>query len=245
MSVQEVIPDFVYADMETLGFELPEVLLEKLARYLDHLLETNQRMNLTAIRDRDVAWRRMIIDSLTLLPGLEDLEAGTRCIDVGTGGGLPGIPVAIARPDLSITLLEATGKKVRFLEETIELLGLENVKAIQGRAETLGQDADHRQRYEVAMNRAVGPMAVVLELSLPLVKTGGRMLAMKGPKLEEELMASGDALAVLGAGELQVVEAYPAGFENDLVIAIVEKERATPREYPREPGVPKQQPIGG
>ena len=115
--------------------------------------------------------------------------------------------------------------------------------AVQERAENVGQDSAFRGRYDVASSRAVGPMPVVLEYSLPLLKVGGRVLAMKGPKAETELEASGDALMKLGGGEVAVVEAYPESFDNELVIVSVLKESATPKEFPRLPGLPKKQPL--
>lgn len=237
------IPEFMPGDLARLGLDVSEEALHSLAAYLGLLLDTNTRMNLTAVKDPDTAWRRLITDSLTLLPGLESLEEGARVIDVGTGGGLPGMPLAIARPDLSFTLLDATGKKVDFLQSCIETLGLTNVQAIQSRAELLGQDPVYRQRYHLATVRAVGKVAEIAEYCLPLIKTGGQMLAMKAGAAEEELGVAGDALAVLGAGDIAVIDAYPEGFDSELVIISIIKDHATPREYPREPGTPKKTPL--
>ncbi len=241
-----LIPEFVTQELATIDVVLGPRQLELLGRYLDLLLETNKQFNLTAIKDADAAWRRHIIDSLTLLPGLADVESASRVIDVGSGGGLPGIPVAIARPDLSVTLLEATGKKARFLERCAAELPLPNVAVLNLRAESAGRDRDHRERYDVVICRAVGPMAELLEYTLPLVAVGGRLLAMKGPSVERELDAAGDALAILGAGELQVIEAYPPtsqGPAADALIVSVSKENPTPRLYPRAPGMPRQEPL--
>jgi len=237
------VPGFVRADLQRLGLSISDDMLNNLARYLDMLLETNQRVNLTAIKDPDTAWRRLILDSLTLLPGLEMLETGARVIDVGAGGGLPGIPLAIARPDLSFTLLDATGKKVAFLESCVRALGLTHVKTIQNRAEVLGYEPEHRQQYDLATVRAVGKVAEIAEYCLPLVKLGGRMLAMKGRAAEAELADAGDALAVLGAGDLALIDAYPDGFDSELVLISIVKERQTPQAYPREPGTPRKTPL--
>lgn len=240
------IPDFVHRDLEALGFDVPTETLDQLEAYLELILEANQTTNLTAIRHREQAWSRLIVDSLTPLPGIpeaEDAGTGLRLIDVGTGAGLPGVPLAIARPDVDVTLLEATGKKAAFLDSVIQTLGLSNAQTLQERAETAGQDPRFRGKFDLVTNRAVGPMPVVLEYSLPLLKVGGKLMAMKGPKAESELEASGDALAKLGGGEVAVIEAYPESFENELVIVSVIKGSATPKDYPRLPGLPKKQPL--
>ncbi len=237
------IPAFVAETLADLEVTLSDAQLGLLADYVDRLLEANRRMNLTAAREPAAAWRRLILDSLTLVPGLEPVEAGARLIDVGTGGGIPGVPLAIARPDVHVTLLDATGKKVRFLEQCIEALPLANATAIQGRAEELGRDPAHRGRYDLATARAVGPVAEVLEYRLPLVRVGGRVLAMKASQAERELGEAGDALAILGAGEVQLVEAYPPAFGQELVVISIVKERPTPEGYPRRPGVPRQSPL--
>lgn len=237
------IPPFVRDDLAKLGMEVEDVTLTKLAEYLHELLQANRRFNLTAIREPEAAWRRHIIDSLTILPAVDDLPENARVIDIGSGGGLPGMPLAIARPDLQVTLLESTGKKATFLRQCADKLGLGNVTVLQERAEKAGQDKNHRGQYDAAVCRAIGVMAELLEYAMPLLKVQGRLLAMKGPRAEQELEAAGDALAILGAGEVQVAEAYPEGFELGTVIVDVRKAEPTPKMYPRLPGVPHQTPL--
>mgnify|MGYP006291246275 CR=1 FL=1 len=217
--------------------------LTLLGRYLDLLYEANTRMNLTAVKDRDEAWRRHIIDSLSLLPFIAEMPEQARAIDIGSGGGMPGFPVAITQTGLAMTLLEATAKKAAFLRECAESLDLPHVTVVNQRAETIGQSRDHRQRYDLAIARAVGPMNVLLELTLPLVKVGGRVLAMKGRNVEAELRECGDALELLGAGDVEVFDAYPDAMQREGVIVAVQKDRPTPRDYPRLPGEPKRAPL--
>ena len=237
------VPKFVVEDLVQLGIDLDDDAVAKSADYLDALLAANRQFNLTSIRDRDEAWRRHIIDSLTLLPGFNSLSQGGCVIDVGSGGGLPGIPLAIARSDLQVTLLEATRKKAQFLKQCVRELNLMNVKVVNDRAETVGHDKAHRQRYDVAVCRAIGPMSPLLECTLPFVKVQGYVLAMKGPRGQKELEAASDALAILGAGEIRVFDAYPESFALNTVIVSVQKARPTPRTYPRPPGMPRRAPL--
>lgn len=237
------VPEDVLKTLSELGVEVSGGAWGVIGAYLRLLMEANQQFNLTAIRDLESAWRRHILDSLTLLPFLKKLSKGAGVIDIGSGGGLPGVPVAIARGDLRVTLLEATGKKAGFLQRCVEELPLPDARVVLGRAETVGQDPQHRQRYDVALCRAIGPMSELLEYALPLVRMGGRLLAMKGPGVVEELEGAGDALAVLGGGEIEIVPAYPQGHEVESVIVVVGKDRPTPKTYPRRPGVPRQSPL--
>ena len=164
------------------GLELAADEWRMLGTFLDLLTEANKRMNLTRIVERDDAWSRHVLDSLTLLPFIE--AAGARhLLDLGSGGGFPGVPIAVCRPDLPVTLLEATGKKARFLAEAATALGLENVTVLSERAETLGSpDGGGRGAWDVVTARAVGGLPVLLELALPLVSEGGALLAIKGER---------------------------------------------------------------
>jgi len=240
------IPNDIRDGLSAMGLAtvVDETVLGVLAKYVDMLLEANGRFNLTAVRDRDVAWRRLILDSLTLLAGLGALPDGSTLIDVGSGGGVPGIPIAIAKPTLKVTLLETTGKKARFLEQCVSDLGLASVRVIHGRAETVGQDSAHRQSYDVAVTRGLGPMNRILEYTLPLVRVGGWVYVVKGSGLQDELCDAGDALAILGAGEVAVFEAYPPdmGDQDTLIVSVV-KDKVTPKTYPRLPGVPQRSPL--
>ncbi len=244
-----LIPDFVRTDLAALNLTLSEAQVELLARYLDLLLAKNEVMNLTAIKDRDVAWRRLILDSLTIFHKVMEVlpngEKAGNLIDIGSGGGMPGIPIAIACPLLKVTLLDATGKKVAFHKEVIAALELKNCKSLQGRAELLGRDkANHRAKYDIAVSRAVGPISQVLEYSVPLTRLGGRVLAMKGPKVAEELDDASDALQLLGTDALEILPAWPDAYGNDLVIVSLLKMEPTKNAYPREGALIKHAPLG-
>lgn len=229
-------PEFLAA-AEALGLAFDPGDLERLERYLGLLLEANQRFNLTAVIDPAQAWMRHLLDALTLVPILESCEA-ERVIDVGSGGGVPGIPLAIVRPSMAMTLLEATGKKAAFLEATAQALGLGNVTVLRERAETAGQDHRRwREQFDAVLARAVGPLPTLLELTLPLAKVGGLVLAIKGEKAPQEIEAAKQALHALHARVIDSLRT-PTG-----TIVVVEKERKTPRLYPRAAGEPKRKPL--
>lgn len=215
--------------------------LQLLERFVGLLLEENARQNLTAVRDPEQAWSRHVLDSLSLLAHLR-LDPGASVIDVGAGGGLPGLPLAILRPDLGFTLVDATGKKVQHIARTAGALGLPNVTALQGRAEDLcglhgAVPPAHRQRHDLAVCRALAPMPVLLELVSPFLKVGGRMLAIKGARATQELSDAGPALQLLKM-RLQDQHRTPTG-----TVVVLEKTADTPRAYPRRPGEPKRAPI--
>lgn len=221
------------------GLALDEAQRTKLARYIDLLLEANQRMNLTRIIDRQQAEVAHVGDALTLLPFLPKEEHALA--DIGSGGGVPGIPLAIARPDAAVTLIEATKKKAAFLRECAAALELANVTVIDSRAEEAGQ-TDLRESFDIVTARAVGELVWLIEWCIPLARKGGRVLAMKGQKITEELPAAEWALKKLNAGEPVVRPADLPGTEHHVIVEITKLGRTDPR-YPRPATVAKGRPL--
>jgi len=211
------------------GLKLSADQHERLSRYLDLLLAGNRRMNLTRIDDRTSAESAHVGDALTVLPYL---PAGPhRLAEVGSGGGVPGMILAIARPDVEVTLIESTRKKAGFLRETAAALGLSNVRVLAERAEVLGR-GDLRESFDVVVARALAAMDALCEFCLPLVKVKGKLIAMKGPKVREELPRAEARLGALGGGAPAVHPAAIADAENHVIIEIA-KIAPTDRRYPR------------
>jgi 16S rRNA (guanine527-N7)-methyltransferase len=222
------------------GIELTPQQHAQFDQYLDLLTEANQRMNLTRIVDRPSAELLHIADALTLLPFLP--KGDVRIADVGSGGGVPGIPLAIARPDARFTLIEATKKKTVFLEETAKALNLTNVRVHPARAEEAGQFSGLRAKFEAAVCRAVGTTDWIAEWCLPLVKVGGKMLAMKGPKVNEELPLAEKAIQRLGGGAATIHMSGVDALGGHVILEVV-KVGATPAVFPRSPTVAKGAPL--
>jgi 16S rRNA (guanine527-N7)-methyltransferase len=208
---------------------------QRLSAYLDRLLAVSQEMNLTAILDRGTAWERHIVESLRVVKLIGDAET---LIDVGSGGGVPGIVIAIARPNLQVTLLEATEKKARFLEQTAKNLGLVNVRVLAERAELAGAaSTKYRERFDLVTARAVAPLRVLLELTVPFLKVNGQLIAIKGERAETELVEAAEAQRILGVS-LEHSERHPTA-----TILVLRKLQSTPKKYPRRAGEPKKNPL--
>jgi 16S rRNA (guanine527-N7)-methyltransferase len=206
-------PDGFVAAASALGVGLDAAMLEKLGAYLAILLAMNERMNLTAIAEPATAWEKHALDSLTLGPLLSKLASGSGLVDIGSGGGVPGIPLAIIRPDLRIMLVESTQKKAHFLEAAAEALGLAKVVVRAERAEQV--IATHGRSFDVVTARAVAPLSKLLPLTAPLAKPGGRLLFIKGQRADEELA---EAVKVMRTQRITHEETVPTSTGRILVL---------------------------
>lgn len=223
---------------------LSSVQHEQFDLYLRRLLEDRRSANLTSLDDPELIQRRLFLESIALLEALEKAGAlASPVIDMGTGAGIPGLPFKIVRPELEMTLVEANGKKARFVKETVEDLGLAGVFVIQARAEELAQEQDQRAAYALALARAVAPLRILVELALPFVRTGGFLAAPKGSAAAREIREAENALALCrGAVErsepLDVPSPGPAP-----TLVLVRKIGETPGRYPRRAGIPRKRPL--
>ncbi len=216
--------------------------LQKFSQLSELLLDWNRGMNLTAIKDpTDIAIKHYL-DSLTLMKAIPRFE-GLRLMDVGTGAGFPGLALAIAWPNLHVTLLDATRKKLRFIDRASQALGLENIRSLHARAEDAGRHPDHRGMYDIVTARAVAKMPVLMEYTLPLAKSGGLVIAMLGSEARKEISNAAKAISELG-GELSVIEeiSLPT-LDHPRHLAVIGKIKQTPRHYPRQAGTPARKPI--
>lgn len=206
------------------------------------VLEKNKVMNLTAITEDEEFNIKHFLDSLSLLK-LEEIQGAKRVLDLGTGAGFPGVPLKIAKKDLHITLLDSLKKRIDFLNETIEDMGLEGIRGIHARAEELSRKDDYREAFDLVTSRAVANLATLYEYCLPFVKVGGYMVAMKGPDIEGELKEGQAALKALG-GELVEVKKIDLPQDIEHTLVLVKKIKTTPKKYPRAGGKPRKNPIG-
>jgi 16S rRNA (guanine527-N7)-methyltransferase len=239
MLAVECIPEDFYRQTEVLGIAFDDGDITKLAQFLDLLLETNRLFNLTAIKEPVEGWSRHILDSLSLLPVLAKEEV-KHVIDVGSGGGLPGIVLAITMPETTFVLVEATGKKADFLRHVVEVIELDNVTIANARAEDVGtKNGGFRDAADAVIARAVGPLQVLLELTVPMAKVDGIVIAIKGEKAQEEIEHARKAMHVLHC-EVESTNRSTTG-----TVVVIRKKEHTPQKYPRVPGEPKRDPIGG
>ncbi len=229
-------------EAEKFNISLTDEMLESFSLYTDMLLEYNSFMNLTAITDPYEVKIKHYLDSLTLLCA-DKIKAGVKVIDIGAGAGFPSLPNAIARSDVDFTMLDSLGKRVNFLNAVVEKLSLGNARAVHMRAEDGGRDKELREKFDVAVARAVADLAVLAEYSLPFVKVGGYFLAMKGTAPKEEVERGSKAVKMMGGKIEDVLEVNiePLGLKHTIVV--VRKVCKTGSIYPRKAGTPSKSPL--
>jgi 16S rRNA (guanine527-N7)-methyltransferase len=227
---------------ELIGLRLSPAQLAAFEKYEQDLLEWNSRLNLTAIDHPEKVRVKHFLDSLTCLLAMRGTPI-ERVVDVGTGAGFPGIPLKIACPHIRLTLLESVGKKANFCRHAIKALQLADVEVVQERAEAAGLLPEHRERYDWAMARAVAGLPVLAEYLLPLVRVGGKALAMKGESGPAEAQAAERAMRLLGGRLQQLIPVTLPGVEDQRYLIVIQKQSATPDQYPRRVGVPSKHPL--
>ena len=224
------------------GFSLTGKQREQFCRYYELLISWNEKMNLTAItQPQEVALKHMT-DSLTAYDA-EVFAAASSVVDVGTGAGFPGIPLKIFLPDLPLTLMDSLNKRLIFLQEVVEQLELSGVQIVHARAEDAGRDRRQREKYGVALSRAVARLNVLSELCLPLLKPGGWFVAMKGAQYQEEILEARRAVLLLGGEVKRVLPVQLPGLEDKRAVIYIQKIGMTPRDYPRRAGLPEKKPL--
>lgn len=235
--------EILQAGTTAFNLTLSEAQLDTFASYQRELAIWNEKFNLTRIIEPSEVAIKHFLDSLSIATVLSALKTPRLIIDVGSGAGFPGIPLKIAQPQLSMTLLESTGKKTTFLRHVVETLGLTNIAVVTARAEEAGRQAAHREHYDVAVARAVSRLAVLAEYTLPLVKVGGWVIAQKGQHPAEEIETGERAVRILGGKIVEVRPVEVPGLEAERHLVIIKKNKPTSKQYPRQPGGPAKDPL--
>lgn len=223
---------------------LTDAQLAQFEQYYNMLIEKNKVMNLTAITEREEVILKHFIDSLALVRYVKLWEKKYKIIDVGTGAGFPGIPLKIAFPNLQVTLFDSLNKRIKFLQEVIDELNLNEISAVHGRAEEGARDKAMREKYDFVVSRAVANMAVLSEYCIPFVKAGGYFIPYKTGTVEEEIIQGKKAIHILG-GKIEKVEKLILP-DSDISrsFVFIRKEKQTPKAYPRKAGTASKQPLG-
>ena len=233
------------AGAKKLGLQLNPRQLKQFHIYYQELVDWNQRVNLTTVTDYEEVQIRHFLDSLTVTLAwrqqINSLEF--HLIDVGTGAGMPGIPLKILLPDIKLVLLDSTAKKAAFLHHVKQKLGLNNVEIVVGRAEEIAHESQYRERFDTVLSRAVAPLSTLVELTLPFCTIGGSFIAQKKGAINQEISQAGKAISLLGGNLREVKRIDLPEFTDERRLIIIDKLSPTPQLYPRRPGVPSKRPL--
>lgn len=228
--------------MEEIGIQLSDMQTEQFIAYYDMLIERNKVMNLTAITEYDDVVEKHFVDSVSLIKAL-DAEEVKNVIDIGTGAGFPGIPLKIVFPHLKVTLLDSLNKRIKFLNDVIGSLELENIETIHGRAEDFAKQEIYIEQYDLCVSRAVANLATLSEYCLPYVKVGGYFISYKSGEIEEELQQSKRAVSILGGTLGDVIKFALPGTNIARSFVKIKKVKNTGKKYPRKAGLPSKEPL--
>lgn len=228
--------------VKELSIVLNDKQIQQFEQYYNILVEWNKVMNLTAITEYEEVVEKHFLDSLTIVNAIQ-MEKIETLIDVGTGAGFPGIPLKIAFPHLKVTLLDSLNKRIKFLNEVIDLLELNDIKAIHGRAEDYAKQIEYREQYDICVSRAVANLATLSEYCLPYVKVDGLFVPYKSGEIDEELKSSEKAVSILGGKVEKVVKFQLPGTDIGRSFVKIHKIKETKKKYPRKAGMPTKEPL--
>ena len=228
--------------LEQLNIPYDEEIIKKYEAYMEGIIEWNEKVNLTSITDKDEFIVKHYIDSVMCVP-CKEFQNAERIIDVGTGGGFPGIPLALAAPDKEFVLMDSLNKRIKIINELCAEIGIENVTAVHARAEELAKNKEHRENYDLCVSRAVANLSTLSEYCLPFIKKGGYFLSYKGPDSEQEVKDAKKAISILGGKIEREEKASLEDFNLEHKIIYIKKIKDTPAKYPRKAGTPSKEPL--